>query len=162
MTLEKLGPVRNFGLAASILENNSGGQHKPLVVQAVSATTQYKGSSKLRFGLAKHPNAGGHRAHGEAKQVAPKKPDIDQAKPNGSGGGISQNGGWVPQSSTTQPPIANIVKPELGGGYYHQYKQKTKPEHPVGSLDGTSGTDETGKDLIQGGKHSTELEDSAE
>ena len=77
MTLEKLGPVGNFGLATSILENSSGGQHKPLVVQAVSATTQYKGSSKLRFGLAKQPNAGGHRTHGEAKQVAYKKPDID-------------------------------------------------------------------------------------
>jgi hypothetical protein len=77
MTLEKLGPVGNFGLAASILENGSGGQHKPLVVQAVSATAQYKGSSKLRFGLAKQPNGGGHRAHGEAKQVASKKPNID-------------------------------------------------------------------------------------
>lgn len=79
MTLEKLGPLGNFGLAASIVENGSGGQqHKPLVVQAVSATTQYKGSSKLRFGLAKQqPTAGGNRAHGEAKQVAHKKPDID-------------------------------------------------------------------------------------
>jgi hypothetical protein len=128
----------------------------------VSATAQYKGSSKLRFGLAKHPNGGGNRAHGEAKQGAPKKPDIDQTKPNGSGGGISQNGGWVPQSSTTQPPTANFVKPELGGGYFLQYQKKAKPEYPVGSLDGTSGTDETGKDIIQGGKHSTELEDSAE
>ena len=78
MTLEKLGPLGNFGLAASIVENGSGGQqHKPLVVQAVSATTQYKGSSKLRFGLAKQPNGGGHRTHGEAKQVSSKKPDID-------------------------------------------------------------------------------------
>jgi hypothetical protein len=78
MTLEKLGPLGNFGLASSILENRgSGGQHKPVVVQAVSATTQYKGSSKLRFGLAKQPVAGGLRAHEEAKQVAYKKPDID-------------------------------------------------------------------------------------
>jgi hypothetical protein len=90
MTLEKLGPLGNFGLAASIVENGSGGQqHKPLVVQAMSATTQYKGSSKLRFGLAKQPTAGGHRAHAEAKQVAYKKSDTDLAKPNGSGGGIS-------------------------------------------------------------------------